>query len=84
MKISIITPTYNDAVSIRETYRSIVGQTYREWEWIVINDGSTDNTREIIEKIQDEQKDKNKIIYREQANADQLNAIIHAIDYITG
>ena len=48
MKISIITPTYNDAVSIRETYRSIVGQTYREWEWIVINDGSTDNTREII------------------------------------
>ena len=53
MKISIITPTYNDAVSIRETYRSIVGQTYREWEWIVINDGSTDNTREIIEKIQE-------------------------------
>lgn len=84
MKISIITPTYNDAVSIRETYQSIVGQTYREWEWIVINDGSTDNTREIIEKIQEEQKDNNKIIYREQANADQLNAIIHAIDYITG
>ena len=84
MKISVITPTYNDAVSIRDTYKSIAAQTYRDWEWIVINDGSTDNTREIIEKIQQEQDNTNKIIYKEQRNSDQLNAIIHATEYITG
>lgn len=84
MKISVITPTYNDSMSIRETYNSIVEQTYSDWEWIVINDGSTDDTREIMENIQREQSDKNKIIYKEQENADQLNAIIRAIDCITG
>ena len=84
MKISVLTPTYNDSESIEDTLLSLVNQTYKDWEWIVINDGSTDNTenriREIIEKYHIE--DKCKYIYEE--NADQLNALCNGINYITG
>ena len=43
-KISVLTPTYNDSESIEETLLSLLNQTYQNWEWIVINDGSTDDT----------------------------------------
>lgn len=83
MKISVITPTYNDAVSIKDTYMSLKSQTFENWEWIVINDGSSDNTNEVIKALAAEDKS-NRIIYKEQQNQDQLNAIIHAAEYITG
>jgi len=47
--ISIIIPTYNRAQLIKETLDSILIQTYKNWECIIIDDGSTDNTFEIIE-----------------------------------
>jgi len=47
--ISIIIPTYNRAHLINETLDSIVTQTYTNWECIVVDDGSTDNTNEILE-----------------------------------
>ena len=48
MKISIIMPTYNDKDSIVETFDSVINQTYTNWELIIIDDGSTDNTEEVI------------------------------------
>jgi len=48
--ISIIIPTYNRAHFIGETLDSIIAQTYTNWECIIIDDGSTDNTKEIISK----------------------------------
>lgn len=47
--ISIIIPTYNRAHVIRETLDSIIAQTYKHWECIIVDDGSTDNTRRIVE-----------------------------------
>ncbi len=47
--ISIIIPTYNRAHLIGETLDSIVTQTYTNWECIIVDDGSTDNSSEIIE-----------------------------------
>ena len=52
-KISIIMPTYNRANYIHETIDSIQKQTYSNWELIIIDDGSDDNTEEIISNIQD-------------------------------
>lgn len=48
--VSIIIPTYNRAQLIEETLDSILQQTYRNWECLVIDDDSTDNTDEILEK----------------------------------
>lgn len=48
-KISIVTPLYNSSPYIEHTLESILGQTQRDWESILINDGSTDDTGQIIE-----------------------------------
>ena len=48
--ISIIIPTYNRASLIDETLDSVVSQTYTHWECIVVDDGSTDKTQEILQK----------------------------------
>ncbi len=47
--ISVIIPTYNRAQIIENTLKSIIAQTYENWECIVVDDGSTDNTEEIVQ-----------------------------------
>jgi len=47
--ISIIIPTFNRAQLICETLNSIISQTYPSWECIIVDDGSTDNTEEVVE-----------------------------------
>ena len=46
--VSIIIPTYNRAHLIMGTLNSVLEQTYTNWECLVIDDGSTDNTKEIV------------------------------------
>ena len=46
--ISVIIPTYNRAHIMGETLASIQNQTYSHWECLVVDDGSTDNTKEVI------------------------------------
>ena len=53
-KVSIIMPTYNRAAYIGETIESIRRQTYACWELIIVDDGSDDNTEEIISNIGDD------------------------------
>ena len=48
--VSIIVPCYNQAQYLNETLRSVCNQTYQNWECIIINDGSPDNTAEIASK----------------------------------
>lgn len=49
-KVSIIMATYNRAHLIEETLDSLLNQSYKNWECLIIDDGSTDNTKEILQK----------------------------------
>src|SRR5262245_55318681 len=51
--VSIILPTYNRAGLIMETIESIYKQTYHNWELIIVDDGSTDNTEELVTSLND-------------------------------
>ncbi len=50
--VSIITTCYNQTHHIRNTLNSVLNQTYSNWECIVVDDGSTDNSKEVIESFQ--------------------------------
>lgn len=52
--VSIITPCYNSAPFIEETIQSVLNQTFTDWEWIITDDKSQDNSVEIIKKHNDD------------------------------
>lgn len=52
--VSIIIPTYNRASLIGETLDSVKNQTYQDWECIIVDDGSTDDTEQVVKKYTDE------------------------------
>src|SRR5258705_3616720 len=52
-KVSIIMPTYNRAEYIIDTIHSIQDQTFQRWELIIVDDGSDDNTEDLIAQIKD-------------------------------
>lgn len=65
-KVSIIVPAYNNGEYIGEALDSVIAQTYPHWECIVVDDGSTDNTRKIVADYY--QKD-SRITYLYQENS---------------
>ena len=48
--VSIIMPTYNCGKFIKKTIESVIGQTYKNWELIIVDDASSDNTEEIVKQ----------------------------------
>ena len=64
--VSIITPCYNGSKYIAETIESVLSQTYHNWEMIIIDDGSKDNSKQVVENYT--VKD-NRIKYLYQNNA---------------
>ena len=50
MKITVFTPTYNRAYILNQLYTSLQRQTYSDFEWLVVDDGSVDNTEELIQR----------------------------------
>jgi len=50
VKVSVILPTYNDAQHIKNAIESVLGQSFKDFELIVIDDGSTDDTKNILKQ----------------------------------
>lgn len=76
--ISVFTPTYNRAYILPALYQSLQRQTCRCFEWIIVDDGSTDNTGELIASWQKDHNDF-AIIYRKQHNGGKHTAINYGV-----
>ncbi|WP_447061588.1 glycosyltransferase family 2 protein [Vibrio alginolyticus] len=64
--VSIITPLYNSVEFLEDTYKSIVSQTYSNWEWVVTDDMSTDGSWELLRSLAE--KDSRIVTFRNNKN----------------
>jgi glycosyltransferase involved in cell wall biosynthesis len=68
-KVSVIIPTYNRAGMLPLAIESILRQTYQDWELVIVSDGSTDNTAQVVRRYQDP-----RIKYYEKKNGGPSSA----------
>lgn len=83
MKITVFTPTYNRAYIINKLYSSLKRQTFKDFEWLIVDDGSTDNTEELIRQWQGE-SNHFPIRFHKQNNMGKCQAINTALDLAEG
>lgn len=93
--LTVFTPAYNRAYTLHRCYESLLRQTSKEFVWVVIDDGSTDNTREIVKSWIDENKVEIRYYYQENQGMHgahnkayevidtELNVCIDSDDYMT-
>lgn len=81
-KISIIVPVYNTEKYLARCIESITSQTYRNFELIAVNDGSTDNSIELLENIA--KKDERVIIINHEKNKGLYHARITGVEHSNG
>lgn len=79
--LSIITPTYNRADLLPNCYSSLCCQTDFDFEWIIIDDGSTDDTETVVRSFK---TDKFPMIYRKKVNGGKHTALNASHDLIRG
>jgi len=81
LKLTILTPVYNEARFLPGYLAQIMGQTFQNWELILINDGSTDETPQLLEQAA--QQDARIRVFH-QKNQGQQMALLSALRHITG
>ena len=82
--VSIIVPVYNVQNFIVETIESVLAQTYTNWELLLIENGSTDGTRELLEQYLQEQTDERIKCYMMGTNVGAAAARNYGMDVSTG
>lgn len=79
--ISVVVPCYNQAIYLPETLQSVLEQEFQDWECIIVNDGSSDNTEDIARQW--EEKDKRfKYLYKD--NGGLSDARNYGIEHASG
>ena len=85
--LTIFTPAYNRAYTLHKCYESLKKQTNKDFEWLIIDDGSTDNTRELVQSWIEENYQKNQGMHGAHNTAyelidTELNVCIDSDDYM--
>ena len=75
--ITVFTPTYNRGYIISELYESLTQQTFKNFEWLIVDDGSSDETESIINQFINENKI--NIKYKKQKNSGKHVAINNGV-----
>lgn len=79
MKVSVITTTFNTGKTVEDTINSVLSQTYPDIEYIIVDDQSTDNTLDTVNKFKDRVT---KIVYGEHNGI--FGALNKGLEYVTG
>jgi teichuronic acid biosynthesis glycosyltransferase TuaG len=69
MKFTLTTSFYNGEQFVEQLYENILTQTYRNWEWVVTDDFSSDNTKEILLSICNKDR---RVKYVEQSSKKEM------------
>jgi len=80
--VTILTPTYNRAHTLPRVFESLQNQTFKDFEWLVIDDGSSDKTKELVEAFQ--KISDFKIRYYHQENQHKFLTFFRGIDLAEG
>ena len=83
MRFTVFTPTYNRGKLLQALYESLLQQTFKDFEWVIVDDGSVDDTEEIVSRMQ---KAGNffPIIYKKVPNSGKHRAWNQGIDLASG
>lgn len=86
--VSVIVPAWNEEVGIRTTVSSLLASDYPDLEVVVVNDGSTDGTEDVVLRLLDEERargDRGRtLVYRRQPNAGKARALNHGVRVARG
>jgi glycosyltransferase involved in cell wall biosynthesis len=79
---TVFTPTYNRKHTLHRVYESLQKQTFKDFEWVIVDDGSSDNTEGVVKEWQKEANF--PILYHYQDNAGKHNAINKGVELAKG
>jgi glycosyltransferase involved in cell wall biosynthesis len=82
LKFTVFTPTYNRAGTLERPYKSLCNQTFRDFEWLVVDDGSNDETPDLVEKWR--QASEFPVRYLRQANLGKPTAFNLGVNQARG
>lgn len=80
--ITVFTPTYNRGKLLSRLYKSLLEQTFRDFEWLIVDDGSSDDTESIVKELMDEGK--LQIRYFKRENGGKHRAINKGVGLAKG
>jgi glycosyltransferase involved in cell wall biosynthesis len=81
-RVSVLLPTYNRAAFLPAAFQAIAGQTFTDWDLVVVDDGSTDDTEAVVSRLRDQLPQ--RVTYVRQPNAGAYGARNRALDLATG
>ena len=81
---TVFTPTYQRAHTLKRLYESLLRQQEKDFEWIIVDDGSTDNTKEVVDNFISQAKIEIKYVFQENAGKHTAHneALNHANGYL--